>query len=163
MVWLGKIQHWFLNLWPVKFWLRQRPEVKFIVLFFASVMINRFCSWFPANYYLTGPFNNSPFPFYSMQINVQSYVYFISVHFSIIWFYYAVIHLFKADHLKQLFNKFVILEWVSLLDFILIYEHPWFHLGDYGVEFTDPKLFIYAYLLLQWKISHYSNSLHKAE
>lgn len=145
--------NWFLNLKPVKFWLQQQPEVKFIVLFFASVMINRVCSWFPADYYLTEPFNNSPFPFYSMRINVQSYVYFISVHLSIIWFYYSVIHLFKDNTLKQLFNNFVILEWFSLLDFFLIYEHPWFHLGDYGVEFTDPKLFIYAYLLLKWKMS----------
>lgn len=114
-----------------------------LILVLAAVAINRACSLLPADVYF------DPFPLYDMQINLQSYVYFICVHVSIIllWIDFRMMD----EKVKDIFTTFIILEVVSLADFFIIYEHPWFHIGSYGVEFTDAKILLYTYYIIRWK------------
>lgn len=120
-----------------------------LILF--SVAINRLCSFpiFLGIYF-------DPFPFYDLiyqgenvGINLQSYIYMFANHLSImaIWLFCR----FELPKYALIFTLFFILEVGSLIDFILIYEHPIFHFGWYGVEFTDIKLILYTSLIILWK------------
>ena len=115
---------------------------KILFLVLAAIALNRLCSLLPTGVYF------DPFPLYDQSINLQSYVYFISVHVSIILLWFA----FRMDEkVKDIFTKFIILEFFSLADFFIIYEHPCFYIGKYGVEFTDPKILLYTYYIIRWK------------
>lgn len=129
-----------------------------LILF--AVTINRFCSWLPSNVYF------DPFPFYNIMykgenvgINLQSYVYMIAIHFSIIaiWLFCMFeMPQYKLNRINyrwitSIFSLFFILEVGSLIDFLLIYEHAIFHLGFYPVEFTDFKLILYTSIIILWK------------
>lgn len=110
----------------------------------ACIGINRLCSLVP------GGIVFDPFPFYDIDISIQYYIYAISQHLI------AMVLMFilasnTTERLGELFAKFFWLETLSLIDFFLIYEHPIFYVGNYGVEFTDFKIIIYAYLILTWK------------
>lgn len=113
-----------------------------------SVGINRLCTIVPEGVYF------DPFPLYDMidvrtgqnvGINLQSYVYFITVHLSVIILWAGLI--LVRWKLSGLFYDLMVVEVFSLIDFFIIYEHPWFHIGSYGVEFTDIKILAYAILL----------------
>lgn len=120
-------------------------ERRFLWFVLVGVGLNRLCSILPVGVYF------DPFPLYELQINLQSYVYFITVHLGVIATWYGIYQL--RNRLSDIFYKFIVIEIVSLIDFLLIYEHPWFHLGSYGVEFTDAKILLYAYFILKWKTS----------
>jgi hypothetical protein len=120
-----------------------------LILF--GVVINRFCSFpiFSGVYF-------DPFPFYDVMydgrnvgINLQSYIYMFANHLSIIAIW--VFCRYEMPKYAILFSLFIVLEIGSLADFILIYEHPIFHIGNYGVEFTDFKLILYTSLIILWK------------
>lgn len=127
-----------------------------LLLILFSVAINRLCSAFPES------ISFDPFPFYdivdrttgeNIGITLQSYVYFISNHLSVIavWFFISYV----LDDTYQLFKKFRIIEYFSLADFLVIYEHPWMYIGTYGVEFTDIQIISYTTLIILWKRQKY--------
>lgn len=104
--------------------------------------MNRACSLVPDYYF-------DPFLFYDIRISVGYYIYAISNHLFVMILFYL---LFQLSNYK-LFYLFGALFWVevlSLVDFLLIYEHPIFHLWGYGVEFTDFKIIMYVYLIIRW-------------
>jgi hypothetical protein len=115
---------------------------KFLWLILVSVAINRLCTLLPTGILF------SPFPLYEMQISLQSYVYFITVHLSIMIIWMALSQL--ESKFSSIFHSFFKIEVLSLIDFFLIYEHPWFHIGSYGVEFTDIKILLYTYFIFRW-------------
>lgn len=110
-----------------------------------SIGLNRLCSILPWDIYL------NPFPLYELKISLQAYCFFITNHLAFIGIWYSQV--LRRDRLSDIFQKFMIIEIASLLDFILIYEHPWFYLGSYGVEFTDAKILLYTYFILKWNNS----------
>lgn len=123
---------------------------KLLYCLLAALGVNRLCSLVPAYRYF------DPFPFYEIVdvngveigITVQSYIYGISVHlFVMILFYLLSVVWVRGFHLMA---TLFLLECLSLLDFMLIYEHPIFYIGSYGVEFTDFKIILYTYLIIRW-------------
>jgi|SRR6185503_5059206 hypothetical protein len=119
-----------------------------LILF--SVAINRLCSWMPANVYF------DPFPFYDIYyldqnigISLQAFIYYLANHLTIISIWIFCLH--EIPKYSILFRFFIVLEVIALLDYLLIYEHAWFHIGFYGVEFTDIKLILYTSLIILWK------------
>jgi hypothetical protein len=129
-----------------------------LILF--AVSINRICSYLPSTIYF------DPFPFYNIVydgnnvgISLQSYVYFIAVHLSIIAIWLFCMFEMPQYKLKSInwrwitsiFSLFFILEVGSLIDFLLIYEHAIFHIGFYPIEFTDFKLILYTSIIILWK------------
>lgn len=118
---------------------------KFLWFVLLGVAINRLCSILPEDWYFEDPFLlydlGEPF-------QVQAYVYMITIHLGIISTWYGF-YILKNQY-SNIFWHFLIIEIASLIDFILIYEHPWFYIGNYGVEFTDFKILLYAYYILRW-------------
>ena len=114
--------------------------------------INRLCSLVPAYAYF------DPFPFYDITdqsgtptgITLQSYIYGISNH-AIVMSLLHLLYTFSGMKYARLFSLFFLLECASLIDYLLIYEHPMFYIGSYGFEFTDVKLIAYTLLIIQWK------------
>lgn len=111
-----------------------------------GIAINRFCSLLPSGIYF------DPFPFYDLVlngqnvgINAQSYAYFLLNHIGIIAIWFGL-----SLSVDSIFFKFMWIEILSLGDFLLRYEQAWFHIGSYGVEFTDAKILMYAYFILRW-------------
>jgi hypothetical protein len=117
----------------------------------AAVGINRLCSLVPAYRYF------DPFPFYNIVdqsgknvgITLQSYIYGISTH-AIVLALFHLLSIFSSPKYSQLFGVFFLLEVAGLIDYLLIYEHPIFHLWSYGVEFTDIKIIFYTYFIIRW-------------
>lgn len=99
----------------------------------------------PADWYFEDPFllHDLGRPF-----QVQAYVYMFTIHLAVLATWYGFYSL--RNEYRQIFRHFLIIELASLIDFILIYEHPWFHIGQYGVEFTDAKILLYAYYIIRW-------------
>lgn len=118
---------------------------RFLWWILVGVAINRLCSIIPAHWYFEDPFLlydlGQPF-------QVQAYVYFVTNHLAVIATWYGFYSL--KNEYSSIFYKFLAIEIVSLADFFIIYEHPWFHLGQYGVEFTDAKILLYAFYILRW-------------
>jgi hypothetical protein len=123
---------------------------KLLFILLIAVTINRFCSWLPEHYYF------DPFPLYdilndkgeNVGISLQSYFYFIANHITTLLIWLFCMHSLPKYNL--LFRCFIIIEALSLIDFLIIYEHPWFHLWSYGVEFTDLKVITYSTLIILW-------------
>ena len=118
---------------------------KFLWLVLVGVAINRLCSILPSEWYFEDPFLLYD---YGRPFQVQAYVYMITIHIGVIATWYGFYQL--KNEFSKIFCNFLIIEIVSLVDFILIYEHPWFHICDYGVEFTDAKILLYAYYIIRW-------------
>lgn len=131
---------------------RPLEEVKFgLWLVLAAVSINRICS---------APFipdiRFDPFPLYDIMyegenvgISLGSFIYIIAIHCA--WLILWIREIRKKDETSILFYRFFAIECVSLIDFFIIYEHAWFYIGNYGVEFTDIKILLYSYFILTWK------------
>ena len=120
---------------------------RFLWWILVGISINRVCSIIPADWYF-----EDPFLLYDMgrPIQVQAYVYFITTgHLPFIATWYGFYSL-RSDY-SPIFYKFIAIELFYLADYILIYEHPWFHLGNYGVEFTDARILLYAISIGTWK------------
>lgn len=128
-------------------------KAKSLYWLLGAVGINRLCSLVPAYLYF------DPFPFYDILdadgneigITLQSYIYFISSHVVLMTLFH-LLYRFSGAKYAQLFTAFFLLQCASLVDFLLIYEHPIFYLAGYGVEFTDFKLIAYTYLIVQWNL-----------
>lgn len=98
-----------------------------------------------------------PFPFYSIYnddgtvYDMDLQVYFdrmfdhISRALILAWGFLTF-----ADYRKLLYYFFVI-ELFAIVDYMLIYEHPWFYLGSYGVEFTDFQIMLYVIFAVRWR------------
>lgn len=106
-----------------------------------AIGVNRACSLVP-------DYTFDPFPFYDIQISVGYYIYAISNHLFVMILFYLLSVVWTRGY--YLMATLFILEVLSLIDFLLIYEHPIFHIGSYGVEFTDFKIILYAYYIIQW-------------
>lgn len=119
---------------------------KVLWLILVAVSMNRLCSLLPESIYF------DPFPAYDLQITLQTYVYFITSHLSIILIWLALWR--RSDNLSKIFYNFMVIEIFSLVDFLVIYEHPIFHLGTYGVEFTDIKIILYSIFIIKWNLRH---------
>jgi|SRR5688572_763632 len=115
---------------------------EFLWWILVGVAINRACSILPVGVYF------DPFPLYEMEISLQTYVYMITIHLAVMATWYGLTTL--KNEYREIFKTFLIIELASLIDFFLIYEHPWFHIGNYGVEFTDAKILLYSYYILRW-------------
>lgn len=116
-------------------------EANRLFLILTAVSLNHLTGLFPEH-------KISPFPFYSIEIGVQFYVYFLFVHFSIIlvwWFIWL-----SVKGLRSLFYCFIAIELVSLLDYLLIYEKAWFIWLGYKVQFTDFKIILYGILIVNY-------------
>lgn len=124
---------------------------KLLYCLLGALGVNRLCSLVPAYHYF------DPFPFYEIVdangveigITVQSYIYGISVHLFVMILFYLLVQI-SNNKLFYLFGTLFWLEVLSLVDYLLIYEHPIFHLGSYGVEFTDFKIILYTYFIIRW-------------
>ncbi len=126
----------------------------FLVLI--AIAFDRACTlWFiPIGYYC------DPFPFFDpiyyigdtevVGINIQYYIKAISVHATIIG---LILSARKAAPLfmARFFAVCAIVEVLSLLDFLLIYEQGLFYIGKYHVEFTDFRILGHATAILLWK------------
>lgn len=118
----------------------ENSKVLFWLLF--AIGMNRACSIVPDMFF-------DPFPFYDITISVSFYIYVISNHCFILILFY----LLTQTAMGEMFRIMVVFFWLqflSLLDFILIYEHPIFYVGRYGVEYTDFKVLMYTYLIIRW-------------
>lgn len=122
-----------------------------LLLILAVMACNRATSWLPKYHYI------QPFPLFDIKdsngvltgITVQSYFYIFCFHLLTISFW----HYCKVKELKRdgLFYIFRSIEIMSMVDFMLIYEQPWFYIDFYGVEFTDFKIILYLYFYVKWK------------
>lgn len=129
-------------------------EAKFLWLLFVAVGINRLCAVPPAYHYF------DPFLLYdildkdgnNVGISYQSYAYAALNHISAVLFLWAPHFILKRDDIKILLYNFRCIEFVSILDFGIRYEHPWFYIGNYGVEFTDAKIILWFIYIVRWKI-----------
>lgn len=140
-----------LKKWVSAFWAWILKQDAIFAIFGAFVS-NRAIGWLPKYYYI------HPFPLYeivdengkAIGLTLQSYAGFISQHLLTLsfWYYCRI----KLHDKAQLFYKFIAIEIASLLDFGLIYEHDWFHIGTYGVQFTDFKIFLYLYFFILWTL-----------
>ena len=118
---------------------------RFVWLILIGVAVNRLTTLFPGSWYW-----GDPFLLYDMgkPMQVQAWVYFLTDHFQILIWWFAFWQL--KNKFSGLFYNFMAIEVFSLFDYILIYEHPIFHLGNYGVEFTDIKILLYTYFIIRW-------------
>lgn len=91
-----------------------------------------------------------PFPAYDIEISLQYYIYAISQHLIAMVLMFIISN--TTAKVGDLFAKLFWVETLSLLDFFIIYEHPFAHIFGYGIEFTDIKLIIYTYLIIRWNI-----------
>lgn len=121
---------------------------KFLWLILVGVGINRLCSIVPSDWYF-----EDPFLLYDLgrPFQVQAYIYMLTIHLAVMVTWYGFFIL--RNEYRDIFRNFLIIEFASLIDFIFIYEHPWFHIGNYGVEFTDAKILLYTYYILRWNNS----------
>lgn len=137
---------------------------KILYWLLACVALNRACSLVPDVLF-------DPFPFYDIDISVQYYVYAIAQHGIVLVLMFLIYDIacdlsaryslhepwsndsLRSSRLCELINKLFVIEILSLADFLLIYEHPIFYVAGYGVEFTDVKVILYAYLIFRWKQS----------
>lgn len=123
-------------------------------LLFAFIL-NRITDWLPETYI-------DPFPFYDIMyegenigLSWQSYFYFIDLHIIFIAFWH---YCYKTKpSMSPLFFFYRAVEVVALIDFLLIYEKPFWYITHngavlYGLEFTDIKIAAYFGLYILWKI-----------
>jgi hypothetical protein len=123
---------------------KNHPQVesRAIYCLLLAIGLNRACSLVP-------DYTFDPFLFYDIQISVGYYIYALSNHCFVMILFYILAAV--SSRMYQLMAQFFWLEVLSLVDFILIYEHPIFYICGYGVEFTDLKIILYVILIIQWK------------
>lgn len=131
-----------------------------LILIFTAISIDRLCSHLPSNPYF------DPFPFYDLMycypdthecvnrgVNVQYYCKAITNHAGLIMIMFAFRALMSTftQSFSRLFIAFAVIEFLSLADFLLIYEQSFFSLGNYPVEFTDFKIIGYLLSIIAWR------------
>ncbi|HEY3525733.1 MAG TPA: hypothetical protein VGK47_06025 [Nitrososphaeraceae archaeon] len=135
-------------------------EDKYIWLIPVVVFLNKACSWFPYSWrvdlFLLW---DNPDP-NEYGIPMQLFVYVLAYHsvFLIIWYRNWKL---SPSIASPLYKNWFFVEVLSLIDLFVIYEHPYFFLDlgftSYGVEFSDLKVLLYIYFMVQWR-STFSNS-----
>lgn len=129
-----------------------------LIWLLASFILNRITDWLPETYI-------DPFPFYdivykgeNIGLSWQSYFYFIDLHLIFIAFWH---YCYKTKpSMSPLFFFYRAVEVVALIDFLLIYEKPFWYIPSplnegtilYALEFTDIKIAAYFGLYVLWKI-----------
>ena len=126
---------------------------KYLWLIVLAVVWNRLCSmpFIPEYVFI------DPFPFYTILdkngdpegITIQGYLYMAGIHLG--WITLWVREILRKDKYSSLFIAFLIIEIMSLLDFMLRYEQAFFDLGFYTFEFTDIKIGLYILSIYAWK------------
>jgi hypothetical protein len=82
------------------------------------------------------------FPFHDILLTVQTYVYFVFEHLTIIIFSYII-----ATEARQYRKEVMIFFWLQVCDFVdylLTYNSPWFHVGLLPVSMNVVTLFIFG-------------------
>lgn len=121
--------------------------------------MNKACSWFPYEWRIdlfllwdNPEVDVNGNPIYG--IPVQLLVYVLAYHsvFLIIWYRNWKL---SPSIASPLYKNWFFVEVISLIDLFVIYEHPYFFLDlgftNYGVEFSDLKVLLYIYFMVQWK------------
>lgn len=121
-----------------------------LIALLAGVFCNRLCDAVPSDIRI------DPFPFYdiivdgeNIGIDLQSLVYIIAYHFTIIGFWVFGLHM--IPRMRGLFILFLWLEVGSFVDLWLFYEHPFIRTNIFSIEFTDIKLLFYALFTVLWR------------
>jgi hypothetical protein len=129
-------------------------EDKYIWLIPIVVFMNKACSWFPYEWRIDVFLlwdNPNPAEY---GIPVQLFVYVLAYHFVFLIIWYRN---WKLNHsiASELYRNWFVVEVISLIDLFVIYEHPYFFLDlgftNYGVEFSDMKVLLYIYFMVQWR------------
>lgn len=130
---------------------------KAVILIFIAIAIDRLCTLVPSEPQF------DPFPFYdivycypgveceNVGINLQYYVKCITNHGGLILIMLAF-RILSPPNFYRLFTVFMVIECLSLADFLLIYEQSFANIGKYPVEFTDFKILGYALSIIAWKM-----------
>lgn len=107
-------------------------------LILGAVSLNVLTSLFPT-------FKINPFPFYDKAISVQHYAYYGFTHVSImlIWLFCLL-----ETRFKTFFKCCLLIEFFSLIDYLLIYEKSFADFGGLHLEFTHIKILLYGLLIL---------------
>lgn len=123
-----------------------------------SIVWNRLCSlpFIPEYRFI------DPFPMYTILdkngdpegITIQGYLYMIGIHFG--WITLWIWEVLKKDNYFPLFCGFIVIEFLSLLDFVIRYEQAFFDVGFYTFEFTDIKIGMYILAIWIFKRKYYS-------
>lgn len=136
-------------------WIETLNKRDALLLILSVIAFNRATSWLPKYYYI------HPFPLFeivdengmAVGITLQSYFYIFCFHALMIAFWqYCKI---KEPNRESLFYVFRSIEIMSLVDFFIIYEQPWFYMRSYGVEFTDFKIILYLFFYVKWTVQQY--------
>lgn len=77
-------------------------------------------------------------------MTLEYYVYFCGEHLSRMAIFYAF---FLATG-WALIDKLFIIEFMDLIDFQMIYNRPWLHILEYGIEFNHFKLCLISYFII---------------
>lgn len=95
-----------------------------------------------------------PFPFYKMEISIQSYAYFAFQYIAWAMIAYAFILLLPTYH--TILTAWFFLQVIEIFDYFLNYNSDWFTInldkfGQLGVSITLVKFTVLAILILaQW-------------
>lgn len=125
-------------------------DSRLIFIIVTAIFLNRLCSWAPES------IRFDPFLFYdivnkkgeNIGIGLQSYIYCLCYHLFILSVWFFNIH--RTGKLHTLFIYFFLIEVLSLIDFLLIFEHSFMSIGFWNVEFTDFKLIAYTSISILW-------------
>jgi len=129
---------------------------KYLWLIPLAIFFNRITSLLPEYVFI------DPFPMYDIVdqygqpegITLQGYAYMIGIHFA--WLILWAREIIKKDDYSVLFKWFFVIEFLSLLDFVIRYEQAFLMIGFYPVEFTDFKLAGYVFCIALFKQKYYS-------
>jgi hypothetical protein len=92
-----------------------------------------------------------PFPFYDIELNIQTYVYFLCHYVSMMVFAYAFTTLLIS--FRPILTTWFWLQAVEFIDYLLTYNSPWFYIFTLGIGITVTKFLVLSIISvrqLQW-------------
>jgi hypothetical protein len=100
------------------------------------------------------------FPLYNppgvdYMITRKTYFYFMGQHLFILCNVAYII--FADQHFRHVFKNIFLLEFVDFIDYLLIYNTSYFHIGDVGINYAYVKIALYTYLIIAeiWRRRNY--------
>lgn len=112
-----------------------------VVLIFAALLLREMFILFPSD-----PGTFDPFPFYDIQISIQSYAYFAFYYIAMCTLAYAFLWVMPAYH--TLFTVWFFLQIGELIDYFLTYNSPWFHFWIIPVGITLVKFVVLGIIIV---------------
>jgi hypothetical protein len=128
---------------------------KYLWLIPLAIFCNRITSLLPEFKFV------HPFPMFEIVdkfgrpegITLQGYAFIFAMHAG--WIILWVREILRKDKYSILFKWFLVIEVLSLFDFIIRYEQSFITIGFYPVEFTDIKLMAYVVCIALFKRKYY--------